>query len=89
METGVGVEGDVETACPGRVDPKGARQVYFSGAGGFLECPIYERSRLAARALVRGPAVIEEYDSTTLVHPDFSVAVDAFGNLRLKRDTRG
>ena len=73
----------------GTPEPKGARQVYFSGAGGFLECPIYERSRLAATALVRGPAVIEEYDSTTLVHPGFSVAVDAYGNLRLKRDTRG
>jgi len=72
-----------------RPEPKAARQVYFPDAGGFLECPIYERSRLAARALVEGPAVIEEYDSTTLVHRGFCVTVDAYGNLRLKKDARG
>jgi len=70
-------------------EPKAGRHVYFSDAGGFLKCPIYERSRLAAMAQVRGPAVIEEYDSTTLVHPGFSVDVDAHGNLRLTRDTGG
>ena len=70
-------------------EPKTARRVYFSDAGGFVECPIYERSRLVPMARVPGPAVIEEYDSTTLVHPGYSIAVDAHGNLRLKKDARG
>jgi N-methylhydantoinase A/oxoprolinase/acetone carboxylase beta subunit len=32
-----------------------------------------------------GPAVVEEFDSTTVVHPGFSVSVDGVGNLIIER----
>ena len=34
-----------------------------------------------------GPAVIEEFDSTTVVHPGFTVRVDDVGNLLIEKET--
>ena len=60
---------------------RGARRVYFSDAGGFVETAIYDRARLGAGHVVAGPAVIEEVDSTTLVHAGYRATVDEFGHL--------
>ena len=60
---------------------RGTRPVFFSDAGGFVETAIYERARLGAGHVVAGPAVIEEVDSTTLLHAGYGAAVDEFGNL--------
>ena len=60
---------------------KGTRPVYFDTAGGFVATPVYDRARLAAEHRFEGPAIIEEMDSTTLVHPDYRVTVDRFANL--------
>jgi N-methylhydantoinase A len=57
------------------------RPVYFRDAGGFVETPAYERSRLTPGATFAGPAVIEEKDSTAVVGPGATVTVDAFLNL--------
>jgi len=35
--------------------------------------------------VVPGPAVIEELDSTTVIHPDYAAQVDQYGNLLLRR----
>ncbi|MEN9931439.1 MAG: hypothetical protein RIS17_12, partial [Pseudomonadota bacterium] len=42
---------------------------------------IYDRSKLRAGDIVRGPAVITEMDSTTLVHNGHIATVDDFANL--------
>ena len=63
-------------------DPqKGSRQVFFSEAGGFTETNIYDRYRLTAGLRIDGPAVVEEMDASTLIHPGFRADVDNFGNL--------
>jgi N-methylhydantoinase A len=64
---------------------QGYRPVYFVEAGGFVDCPIYLRYELGHGAGIDGPAVIEEMDSTTVVHPGFQVTVDTTGNLLLER----
>ena len=46
-----------------------------------MATPVYDRARLAAEHRFEGPAIIEEMDSTTLVHPDYRVTVDRFANL--------
>jgi N-methylhydantoinase A len=61
--------------------PKTRRAVYFSGE--FVDCPIYDRMALGAGATVAGPAIVEEPDSTTVVHPGNRAEVDRFGNLLL------
>ncbi len=62
---------------------KGRRKVYFSGAGGMLDCDLYDRERLLFRDRLGGPAIIEQMDTTTVVPPDAAVAVDRYGNLEI------
>jgi N-methylhydantoinase A len=60
---------------------KGSRQVYFPEAGGFVECPTFERSLLAAGNVIGGPAVIEQMDTTSVIPPGETARVDRHGTL--------
>ena len=60
---------------------RGTRRVFFSADAGFVETAIHDRALLQAGHVVVGPAVIEEVDSTTLLHAGYRAAVDEFGNL--------
>ncbi len=60
---------------------KGRRKVYFAEADGYVECPIYDRYRLFEGAMLEGPAVVEERESTVVVGPRASATTDAFLNL--------
>ena len=62
------------------------RPVYFAESGGYVDCAIHDRNALPAGARLAGPAVVEELDSTTLVHPGYSVRVDDIGNLIIERE---
>lgn len=55
------------------------RDVYFDG--GFVASRIYHREQLVPGDQIRGPAMITEYTSATVLPPDCSAAVDGFGNL--------
>ena len=70
----------------GGVAPKERRPVFFAEVGDYVECPIYDRYALAAGSTFSGPAVVEEFDSTTVVHPGFAVRVDELGNLIVERE---
>ena len=61
------------------------RQVYFDRLG-RVRTPIHQREKLVAGNTIAGPAVIEQYDSATLVAPGWRAHVDAFANLQLARD---
>ena len=71
----------------GEVAPKEHRQVFFAEAGGFVECAIHDRYALGAGASLAGPAVVEELDSTIVVHPRYAASVDAVGNLVIRRES--
>ena len=58
--------------------PVTTRPVYFPGTG-FASTSVYRRESLAPGQHVVGPAVIEEVDSTLLVHPGDTLAVDSVG----------
>jgi N-methylhydantoinase A len=51
--------------------------------GDTLECRIYERSHLSAGIVIKGPAVIQENESTTLVGPHWSCRADKTGSLHI------
>ncbi|MBB3662410.1 N-methylhydantoinase A [Prauserella sediminis] len=57
------------------------REVYVPEAGGFVACPVYDRSRLEAGNRFDGPAVIEQMDTTTLLLPGDVAEVDALRNI--------
>ena len=67
---------------PGGVpETAGARRVYFGGAWGHIECPVLRREALGAGAEAVGPAIIEEYASTTVLQPGDRVVVEPHGCL--------
>ncbi len=71
----------------GPVQPIDTRPVFFFESRGFLTCPVYARLHLGAGAALIGPAVVEQYDTTTLIPPDCQATVDQFGTLILRRTT--
>jgi N-methylhydantoinase A len=60
---------------------KGERPAYFPETSGYLQCPVYDRYVLAAGMVLRGPAIIEERESTVVVGPGARVEVDALQNV--------
>ena len=58
--------------------PREVRPVSFSGSG-FVTCPVYRRDDMAGGCSLEGPAVIEEADSTILLHPGHKMRVDGHG----------
>ncbi len=50
-----------------------------------VDVPVYARERLAAGHRFIGPAIVEQYDATTVVCPEQAVEVDDFGNLLVRR----
>ena len=65
--------------------PVATRDVHYERWGRTV---IYRRGDLGAGAVVRGPAVIEEYGSTLPVHPGFTATMDDYGNLVVVSDDR-
>ncbi len=57
----------------------GARKAYFGPDMGWLETPILARRELAEGR--EGPAIVEEYDSTTVIPPGATARLDDYGNI--------
>jgi N-methylhydantoinase A len=63
---------------------KGERTVALGGM--TMHAMLYERDRLDAGATIEGPAIVEQFDATTLIPPAWRATVDGFRNLVLRRD---
>jgi N-methylhydantoinase A len=66
----------------GRPEPKDHRPVYFGGA--YVHTPVFDRAALPAEGRVSGPAIVEEFGSTTVVFPGQAVEVDPHGILVIR-----
>ena len=60
---------------------KTPRPVYFPECGGFVDCAVHDRYRLAPGVTVTGPAVIEERETTVILLPGDEGTVDRHRNL--------
>lgn len=63
----------------------GSRAVLYPGSLSPVDAVVYDRVRLKAGNLITGPAIVEEFDSTTVVPVGFQANVDAYGNLIMSR----
>ena len=70
-------------ATPAR---KSVRPVYFDGA--FRDTPVYDRAALLPGFRLDGPAVVEEFGSTTVVFPGQYLEVDPHGVLIVRSSRR-
>ncbi len=59
----------------------GARPVWFAETSGYVETPVYWRSDLKVGELFHGPAIVEQFDTTTVINPGFTGQVAATGCL--------
>ena len=55
------------------------RKVYFKDK--FLSTPIYSRDKMPFEFEIKGPAIIEQMDTTTLIEPNDRVYGDNLGNM--------
>lgn len=58
---------------------KSREKVYFDGS--FMDTPIYKRSLLRAGNIIEGPAIVTQYDTTTVILPDHIAEVDDYLNI--------
>ena len=76
---------------------KGRRRIYFpppnppplageGKGGGWVEARLYERDRLDIGSTLTGPAIVEQFDATTVIPAGWSARVDAYRNLILRSD---
>lgn len=65
-------------------EPKLQRPVFFEEVSDFVDTPIFERSSLGFGSEIYGPAIIEQLDSTTVVHPKTRAVVRLGSNLVLE-----
>jgi N-methylhydantoinase A len=74
---------ELPTGETGGADPSGAvveeHAILFEGES--VPTRIYDRSKLTPGARIPGPAVVTEFDSTTVVLPGFTAEVDIHFNL--------
>ena len=54
-------------------------KTYFRGT--WVDTPNYDREKLAQGMTLQGPAIVRQYDTTTLILPDHRAEIDEFGNL--------
>ena len=59
------------------------RDAWFRVDGELRELPtrFYDRERLAAGHRIEGPAVINQYDTTTVIPPGLAAEIDRYGNI--------
>jgi N-methylhydantoinase A len=63
---------------------KGSRKVYFGGKAA-VDAALYERDKLLVGAVVTGPAIVEQFDATTVIPAGWTGRVDGYRNLILER----
>ena len=66
----------------------GRRPLYDLALAEFADADVYDRAQLGAKDRIAGPAIVEQYDSTTVVLAGQTLSVDEFGNLVIAEEAR-
>ncbi len=61
------------------------RKVYFKEFGGWIDCPVHDRTALLPQRELSGPLILEEHTSTIVIPADFLAQADEYGNVMLRR----
>ncbi|MBC8462901.1 hydantoinase/oxoprolinase family protein [Candidatus Bathyarchaeota archaeon] len=73
----------VDRGINGKSEPRETRNVYFESLGDWSDTGVYDRNGLGRE--VEGPAIVEQYDSTTVVYPGWTLRQDSKGIMTLRR----
>ena len=72
---------DLPAAEAGAAEPSGRREVWHEGRS--IPVDVYPRAGVGAGAVVHGPAIIEQADTTTFLLPGWQARADRLGTLHL------
>jgi N-methylhydantoinase A len=64
---------------------RGTRKVFFGKQHGMLNTQIYGRDALEPGHKLSGAAIVEQLDTTTVIHPEQEAIVDEYRNLIIRR----
>ena len=64
----------------------GERQAWVESEGKLVTYQIYARERLHPGAVLTGPAIVEQTDSTTVIPPQWTASVNSLENLIIGRE---
>jgi N-methylhydantoinase A len=64
----------------------GERAVYFESRGAFTPTPVYDRELLHPGAVITGPAIVEQLDTTTVIGPGWTASSDPYGTIVMVKD---
>ena len=70
---------------PSHPAPARRRAVFDPDSAEFIEVAIYERASLAPGAIIPGPAIIVEDETSTVISRLFDARIDAYGYIELVR----
>jgi N-methylhydantoinase A len=61
--------------------------VVFAGSDGATtyDTAVYEREKLVPGVSMKGPAIVTQYDTTTVLPPEWQARIDVIGNLIAER----
>jgi N-methylhydantoinase A len=71
-------------ASPAPPESKGRRNIHLDGVT-VREAALFERDRLDIGTVVAGPAIVEQFDATTVIPPGWRAQVDRRRNLILEK----
>jgi N-methylhydantoinase A len=78
-------ESPPESPPPVTEAEKGKRTLHLSGDTA-AEATLYERDRLDIGSVIAGPAIVEQFDATTVIPAWWTGRVDGYRNLMLERN---
>ena len=64
----------------------GERKVFFGTEHGTLTTQIFNRDRLEPGHRIVGPAIVEQLDTTTVIHPEQVATVDEYRNIIIREN---
>jgi N-methylhydantoinase A len=77
-----------QPAAAGAPSAKPSREIWFRHTGA-VAAEVHDRARMAAGALVQGPAVVESLESTILIPPGWQARMDGDGFILMARTKQG
>lgn len=71
-------------ASSGANAAKGTRQMWFDGSADLVDATVFDRYLLGLGDEIKGPAVVEERESTVVIGPGGHATIDEMGNLEVE-----
>jgi N-methylhydantoinase A len=63
---------------------KGERNAYFDSGKSAVKTPVYDRWKIPTGERIKGPGIIEQEDTTTVIYPNHEAHMDEYGNILIE-----